>query len=244
MTRGNEPVTIEDVMNSETAEGALRKDTQGTLQMLAEETGGFLVANSNNLAERLERVSSDLDAYYEIAYTPVDHDLRRPVPQGRGEGRSGAASTCSRAAATSRCRRPTARRCCHTRCRCSRPRPPRRCRRRSASARRRSGSARRRAACSTPCSSRCRSISSRSRRTASEKKYALRFTVMALVRNDKDEIVERLSDSFPLEGPLERVEALKRGRLVFKRQVWLAPGRTRCWPWRATRRRSAPACTP
>jgi len=49
--------------------------------------------------------------------------------------------------------------------------------------------------------------------------------VMALVKNDAGEVVERLSDSFPLEGSLERLPALKRGRLVFKRHVWLAPGR-------------------
>ena len=45
---------------------------QGTLQMLAEETGGILVANSNKLTERLDRVVGDLDAYYQIAYTPAN----------------------------------------------------------------------------------------------------------------------------------------------------------------------------
>ena len=58
----------------------------------------------------------------------------------------------------------------------------------------------------------------------STRTYALRFTVMAMVRGANGEIVERLSDAFPLEGPLERLPALKRGRLVFKRQLWLAPG--------------------
>jgi len=45
-----------------------------------------------------------------------------------------------------------------------------------------------------------------------------------MVRDAQGHVIERLSDSFPLEGPLERLPALKRGRLVFKRQLWLAPG--------------------
>ena len=43
------PVTMDDVMNSERAEGALRADTQNALRALAEETSGALIANTNDL---------------------------------------------------------------------------------------------------------------------------------------------------------------------------------------------------
>jgi VWFA-related protein len=63
------PVTMDDVMNSETAEGALRADTQNALRTLAEETSGTLIANTNDLGPGLvDRVTTDLDSYYEIGY--------------------------------------------------------------------------------------------------------------------------------------------------------------------------------
>ena len=66
------PVTLDDVMNSERAEGALRTDTQNALRALAEETSGALIANTNDLGPGLvDRVRADLDSYYEIGYTPV-----------------------------------------------------------------------------------------------------------------------------------------------------------------------------
>lgn len=224
MTRGNEPVTIEDVMNSENAEGALRKDVQGTLQMLAEETGGILVANSNDLGERLGRVSGDLDAYYEVAYAPstttYDGRFRKVEVKVKRRGldvqsRSGYFALpptdglpllpyempmLAAAAAT----------------------PPPSPFEYDATVFRFG---------QTPMGMQHtvhvevpldRLTFEEQRR---EKRYTLRFTVMAMVRNAAGEVVERLSDAFPLEGPLERLPALKRGRLVFKRQLWLAPGR-------------------
>ena len=66
------PVTMDDVMNSETAEGALRADTQSALQTLAEETSGALIANKNDLGPGLvDRVTADLASYYEIGYAPA-----------------------------------------------------------------------------------------------------------------------------------------------------------------------------
>ena len=65
------PVTMDDVMNSEVAEGALRADTQNALRSIAEETSGALIANTNELGAPLaERVTADLASYYEIGYTP------------------------------------------------------------------------------------------------------------------------------------------------------------------------------
>ncbi len=80
------PVTMDDVMNSETAEGALRADTQNALRTLAEETSGTLIANTNDLGPGLvDRVTADLDSYYEIGYTPTPASARWPLSSDRGE---------------------------------------------------------------------------------------------------------------------------------------------------------------
>jgi hypothetical protein len=42
-------------------------------------------------------------------------------------------------------------------------------------------------------------------------------------------VVQRFSESYPLEGPLERVPALQRGRIRFKRHFWLPPGDYTLW---------------
>jgi VWFA-related protein len=61
---------LEAMFAPDTASDALRLNRQGVLRDLAESTGGFLVAETNDLRPGLERVVSDLRAYYEVGYTP------------------------------------------------------------------------------------------------------------------------------------------------------------------------------
>ena len=49
---------------------ALRAGGQNSLAELADATGGFLIANSNDLRTPLRRVSEDIGSYYELAYAP------------------------------------------------------------------------------------------------------------------------------------------------------------------------------
>ncbi len=63
---------------SEIASDALRLNRQGVLQDLAESTGGFLVAETNDLRPGLDRVVSDLRSYYEVGYVP---------PSSKADGR-------------------------------------------------------------------------------------------------------------------------------------------------------------
>ena len=51
------------------------------------------------------------------------------------------------------------------------------------------------------------------------------MNVMALVKDASGTVVERLSNTYPLEGPLENLPSLQRGNIIFKRQLWLPPGR-------------------
>jgi VWFA-related protein len=50
--------------------GVLSANTQEALRELAESTGGFLIANTNNL-DKLARVMEDVDTHYEISYRPA-----------------------------------------------------------------------------------------------------------------------------------------------------------------------------
>ena len=57
-----------------------------------------------------------------------------------------------------------------------------------------------------------------------KKLYRLRFSLLALVRDPEGRIVERFSDDYPFEGPLDKLAGVKRGNLIFKRPFTLTPG--------------------
>jgi len=71
MSRGGVPVTPDEVLAGETIEEGLRVNTQGTLADLAESTGGFLIANSNDMKAGMDRVAGDIVGYYEVTYAPA-----------------------------------------------------------------------------------------------------------------------------------------------------------------------------
>jgi VWFA-related protein len=71
LSRGGQPVTVDEVMAGETVEEGLRVNTQGTLADLAESTGGFLIANSNDMKAGMDRVAGDIVGYYEVTYAPA-----------------------------------------------------------------------------------------------------------------------------------------------------------------------------
>ena len=57
-----------------------------------------------------------------------------------------------------------------------------------------------------------------------KKTYTLRFSLLALVKDADGHVVERFSDDYPFEGPLDKLEQIKRGNLLFKRPFTLKPG--------------------
>jgi VWFA-related protein len=73
------PVSItggaDSFKSSEYAESSFRMNKQGTLAELAEGTGGFLVANTNDLRGPLKRVASELSSYYALSYSPTAREL-------------------------------------------------------------------------------------------------------------------------------------------------------------------------
>jgi len=54
---------------------ALHADTQQSMRELADSTGGFLVANTNQIEQPMRRVMEDVREHYEIAYSPTSTNL-------------------------------------------------------------------------------------------------------------------------------------------------------------------------
>ena len=60
----------EVALSADLAINANRMNTQDTLAMLADQTGGFLTANTNDFRAPLQRVMEEVNTYYEISYVP------------------------------------------------------------------------------------------------------------------------------------------------------------------------------
>ena len=223
------PVTMDDVMNSEVAEGALRADTQNALRAIAEETGGALIANTNELGPPLaDRVTADLASYYEIGYTPppappdghyrsITVKLARPGLTVHS--RSGYFALPDTDAAPLLPYELPMLSALDTA-------PPPHPYDYSVAAFRFGESpngVQHTLVIEVPME---RLTFQENRRTHT---YALRFTTMALIKDQSGRVVQRFSESYPLEGPMDRVPALKRGWIRFKRQFWLPPGRYTLW---------------
>jgi VWFA-related protein len=56
-------------------EDALRKDPHTSLTMLARDTGGFLIDNTNDLAAAVRRIDQDRRFHYLLTYTPKNNDF-------------------------------------------------------------------------------------------------------------------------------------------------------------------------
>ena len=71
----NRGVSALEVKNPELALDAIRLNAQTNLRDLAESTGGFLVADTNDLGSAVERVGAELRSYYELGYFPANTAL-------------------------------------------------------------------------------------------------------------------------------------------------------------------------
>jgi VWFA-related protein len=56
-------------------EDVLRKDPRTSLTLLAQQTGGFLVENTNNLADGFRQIDADRRFHYLLTYTPKNRDF-------------------------------------------------------------------------------------------------------------------------------------------------------------------------
>jgi hypothetical protein len=64
------PVTRDQATGIDHSLAAIQANTQNSLEELSQKTGGFMIANTNDLRPGLHRVAEDLNSHYELAYSP------------------------------------------------------------------------------------------------------------------------------------------------------------------------------
>jgi VWFA-related protein len=207
----------------ETAEDALRLNFQGNLRELAEATGGFLVANTNDLVPGLERVGRDLRSYYEVAYVP---------PRRANDGTYRKIEVrVSRPGATVRTRRgyyalppgspvvqpyelPLVAALGATE-------PPRDFEYRASALLFGPKGQEREAVVLVAVPLGTVQVT----RDEAARRYRLHLSALAHVKDAEGRIVARLSEDWPVDGPLDQAAGLRVGQTAFKSVVSLAPGR-------------------
>jgi len=55
--------------------------------------------------------------------------------------------------------------------------------------------------------------------------YQTDFSIVALIKNESKQVIHKLSQHYLLSGPMDRLEAAKRDEVIFYREVELPPGR-------------------
>ena len=71
---GDQSVTPIEVAAPQLAEASIRADTRGNLGTLAEHTGGALLSTSMDLPKALGRVLEEVQTHYELSYSPLNSD--------------------------------------------------------------------------------------------------------------------------------------------------------------------------
>jgi VWFA-related protein len=219
--QGGTPVTREEVQQFDRAEDSIRANPQLALAELAESTGGFLIANSNDFRQPLRRLAEEIGSYYEIVYRPSNmaldgtyraievksarDDLKLQARAGYYALPSSAVSPHEvpllNALATSP--------------------PPRGLDFRAAVVRFRPSPAGRESMIvfDMPLSE------ITFRESADKSSYRTHFSFLALIKDERGEVVGKISRDLPLDEPADRLEGFRMGRAIFTQPAKLAPGR-------------------
>ena len=205
-------------------ENLLRLDPRSGLGELADETGGFLIHDTNDLAAGLRRINDDMRGYYMITYIPknedyngrfrqislklsrtnVDMQTRKGYYAVEAVGQLPVLDYEAPAIAAARNARST-----------SNP------------------LSLRAAALSFPATNRPgltlllaeAPISAFSFATLADKKiYNADFSVVALIKDQSGQVVQKLSQHYPLTGSIDQLDSARKEDLLFYRETQLSPG--------------------
>jgi VWFA-related protein len=221
--RGAGAVTKDEIYSADTAESALRLNLEGTLADLSESTGGFMVANTNDFKQGSERLAADLSGHYELTYQPpsvtYDGRFRRIEVKIARSGivvqtRSGYfALPSGQSTVLLAYEVPLL-------AALGRTDPPHDFEIRAGALHFEDSPAGRehRLIVETKVGS-LKMI-----RDEAKKTYRIHLSLLALVKDKDGSVVERFSEDYPFEGPLEKAEALKLGNIVLKRRFTVPPG--------------------
>lgn len=201
----------------------LRGNTQEGLRELAESTGGFLIANTNNFKNNMRKVMEDVGSHYELAYAPVSQvydgryrNIEVRVNRGgaRIQSRQGYFAMPDLAG-----RQLLAYEVPCLRAIEAKPRPHA-FDFRSAALRFRPG---RTIQYGIVFEVAAANLSTR--RDEKSTGHLLQTSMLALIRNPQQEIVEKLSRDFNLSIPDARLKEFQRGNIIYRQPVFLPPGR-------------------
>jgi len=205
-------------------EDLLRLNPHGGLGDLADQTGGLLIASTNDLSSGLKRVDEDLRAHYELTYVPKNTDfdgrfrqVAVKVNRSNLEVQSRKGYFAVNAAMTSAVLEYEAPAI-------------------AAMTAGRAGDAfpLRAAGLSFPEASRLGLVpvivefpaNAFTYSPSEDKKtYKSDFSVVVLIRDESQQIVKKMSHHYQLTGPLDKIDAAKRGDILFYREAQLPAGK-------------------
>lgn len=226
--RGNDRVSSGPYMRSlERNEDLLRFDPRSGLGSLSEQTGGFLIRDTNDLVAGLHRIDDDMNGYYLLTYVPQNKDYdgrfrRISVKVGRSnievQSRQGyyavesvgqlpmldyeapaiAAARHWKTGAVQNSLRGTA---------LSYPAPGR------------NGL--------TLILAEARLSAFKFATSNDNKTYNTDFSVVALIRDESERVIQKVSQHYTLTGAAQDVETAKKGNVLFYREVQMPPGKYR-----------------
>jgi hypothetical protein len=58
-----------------------------------------------------------------------------------------------------------------------------------------------------------------------KKTYSSDFSIIALIRNESRQVVQKMSRRYPLTGPIDKIDAARKGEILFYREAELPAGR-------------------
>jgi VWFA-related protein len=218
------PITPDMAKALDLAEESTRSNTQTSLAELAEDTGGFLVANSNDLRPALKRVAEDIGSYYELSYSPLiekyDGRLRKIAvtvsrPGVQVQSRSGYFAL---PPVTGQVVLPFELPLLNALSSSPIPRD----------IQFRSAAVPHRTAAGGPAVSVVVDVPMDQMGFYADPvagTYRAHLGVLALFKNPKGEVVQKLSIDVPSQGPAEKMNAVRAGHFIYTQHVELAPGR-------------------
>lgn len=222
---GGRPVSRDEVVAADKAEESMKANVQTELRNLAESTGGFLIANTNDLRAPLRRVVEEVESYYEISYAPeietfdgrfhktsvrvVNSDAKVQARSGYFALPPGETMVALRPFETPLLKAlgtsPLAKDVTF----------------RSAVLRldHRGGDVRAALVVEVPL----KSLTFAEDKAANT--YSARTSLVALVKNARGEVVKKFEQDLPLKGPLDKLAAIKEANFVYKEQFAVPAGR-------------------
>lgn len=221
--RGNDRGASGPLMRSlERNEDLLRFDPRSGLGSLSDQTGGFLIHNTNDLVSGLRRIDDDMNGYYFLRYVPQNKDydgrfrrisVKVTRPNVDVQSRQGYYAVESvgqlplldyeapAIAAARNWKSGSARNFLHS------------------------------AALGYPSREGLALVLAEAPLSAfkfassnDSKSYNTDFSIVALVRDESERVVQKLSQHYPLSGPIAELDKARKGDVLFYREAQLPPG--------------------